>query len=72
MRALLTRLPGEEPIDEINMGDDMANVEIMGDGDDEDELFDYGEVLEDVSESRLGAYELTMSARGRRIQAGWP
>jgi hypothetical protein len=48
---------GDEQIDEINIGDDMADMEIPGDGDDEDELLDYGEVLEDVSESTLRAYE---------------
>ncbi|KAH4906921.1 hypothetical protein HBI80_077810 [Parastagonospora nodorum] len=44
---------GGEPIDEINIGDDMADVEISGNGDDEDELFDYIEVPEDPEDDEF-------------------
>ena len=61
---------GGEPIDEINIGDDMADVEISGNGDDEDELFDYIEVPEDVSESKL-KYTRTKNASPRMTNSSW-
>jgi hypothetical protein len=50
-------LTGDEPINQLILEDDLADIEIAVDGDDEEDLFDYGEASGEVSHTIYSVYE---------------
>jgi len=50
----LIDFPGDEPIDQVTLEDDLADMEIAGDGDDEHEFMDEDDIPDgDVSDLHL-------------------
>lgn len=50
---MLTNFAGDEPIDQVQLEDDLVDMDIMGDGDDDEEIMDDNEVPDDVSTLKL-------------------
>jgi hypothetical protein len=49
----LTIHAGDESMDQFNLKEDMADMELAADGDDEGELFDAAKIPEEVRDSKL-------------------
>jgi hypothetical protein len=48
-RSALTEFTGDDTIDQIQLEDDLGDMEIAGDGGDEEEITDDAELSDDVS-----------------------